>query len=306
MASDVSPAQGADWLLENGPRELESLFRAIVFHPSVPVLIADNERTCQEASAGAGKLLKLSRDQIVGHRIDDFVDPASRPRISELWRVFLRQGEQEGTLRLTGPDGTHWDAEYTAKGNVLPVRHLLVLHDKTPAESPGASENAEEEIPSWVQDYALFLLDSDGRIAAWYSGAARIYGYSEDEAVGKHVSLLSPGDERPGAEPRQELSRSADEGHFGNEGWHLRRDGSRFWANAITMALRDDRGELRGFARVVRDFSDRHEIDRETAAQPRAAPSASSRVDHCRRRLRRVRSSPRSQRRVPRVSRLQS
>jgi formate hydrogenlyase transcriptional activator len=261
LASDVSPAQGADWLLENGPRELESLFRAIVFHPSVPVLIADNERTCQEASAGAGKLLRLSRDQIVGHRIDDFADPAFRPLISELWRVFLRQGEQEGTLRLTGPDGTHWDAEYTAKGNVLPVRHLLVFHDKTPAEALGPSENAEEEIPSWVQDYALFLLDSDGRIAAWYSGAARIYGYSEDEAVGKHVSLLSPGDERPGAEPRQELSRSADEGHFGNEGWHLRRDGSRFWANAITMALRDDRGELRGFARVVRDFSDRHERD---------------------------------------------
>ncbi len=275
MASDVSPAQGADWLLENGPRELESLFRAIVFHPSVAVLIADNERTCQEASAGAGKLLRLSRDQIVGHRIDDFADPGFRPRISELWRVFLRQGEQEGTLRLTGPDGTHWDAEYTAKGNVLPVRHLLVLHDKT----PGSSENAEDDSPSWVQDYALFLLDSNGRIAAWYSGAARIYGYSDDEAVGKHVSLLSPGDERPNAESQQELSRSADAGHFGNEGWHLRRDGSRFWANAITMALRDDRGALRGFARVVRDFSSRHEKDealRRSRGRLRRPPSGST------------------------------
>ena len=117
------------------------------------------------------------------------------------------------------------------------------------------------EIPSWVQDYALFLLDVDGRIVDWYSGAARIYGYSEDEVIGKHVSFLYPGDENPGPEPQQELSRSAAEGHFGNEGWHVRKDGSRFWANAITMALRDENGELQGFARVVRDFSERHERD---------------------------------------------
>ena len=74
-----------------------------------------------------------------------------------------------------GPDGKPRDVEYTAKGNVLPVRHVLVLRDKTaPAETGQADK---DRIPAWVQDYALFLLDVDGRVAAWYSGAARIYGY---------------------------------------------------------------------------------------------------------------------------------
>jgi formate hydrogenlyase transcriptional activator len=255
LASQGSHVKAASWLLENGPRELELLFRAIVYHPSVPILIADNERNHREASSGAGKLLGLSRDMIIGRRLDDFADPNFKPKISDLWRSFLGQGEQEGTLRLTGPDGTVWEVEYTAKGNVLPVRHLLVLRDKN---TPGTDA---DQIPSWVQDYALFLLDVNGRIVSWYSGAERIYGYSADQAAWKHVSLLYPAEENPLVGPQQELNRSAAEGHFGHEGWHARKDGSRFWANAITVPLRDRNGELHGFARIVRDFSERHERD---------------------------------------------
>ena len=255
MASDVPKAQASGWLLENGPKQLESLFRAIVYHPSVPILIADNERNYRDASAGAGKLLGLPRDRIIGRKIDDFADPIFRPKISEIWRAFLSQGEQEGALRLAGPDGTLRDVEYTAKGDVLPVRHLLVLRDKT------TSEASDDQAPSWVQDYASFLLDVNGQVVSWYSGAVRIYGYNEEEAAGKHVSFLYEGKEAPGGEPQRELDRSTVEGHFGNEGWHVRKDGSRFWANVVTMALRDENGELRGFARVVRDFSERHEKD---------------------------------------------
>ncbi|MFN0171882.1 MAG: sigma 54-interacting transcriptional regulator, partial [Bryobacteraceae bacterium] len=195
-----------------------------------------------------------------------------KPQISEMWRAFLGQGHQEGTLALAGPEGTPWNVEYTAKKNVLPVRHLLVLRDRT------TSGQTDQEIPPWVRDYALFLLDVDGRVAGWYSGAARIYGYDEEEAVGEHVSFLDPVGETPGAEPQQELNRSAAEGHFGNEGWQVRKDGSRFWANVITMALRDSRGELQGFARVVRDFSARHELDeklRRSRARVRPIPSGS-------------------------------
>jgi formate hydrogenlyase transcriptional activator len=271
LASQGSQTQASPWLLENGPRELELLFRTIVFHPSAPILIADNDRNYREASAGAGKLLGLSRDMIIGRRLDDFADPSFKPQISDLWRSFLGQGEQEGMLRLTGPDGTVWEVEYTARGNVLPVRHLLVLHEKN---TPGTDR---DQAPSWVQDYALFLLDVDGLIVSWYSGAERIYGYSGEEAAGKHVSFLYPAEENPGGGP--ELNRSAAEGHFGNESWHARKDGSRFWANAITVALRDEGGELQGFARVVRDFSERHELDekmRRTRARVRPVPSEST------------------------------
>jgi formate hydrogenlyase transcriptional activator len=277
VTSEVSPAQETGWLLENGPRELELLFRAIVYHPSVPILIADDDRNYQDASSGAGKLLGLSRDMVIGRKLDDFTDPAFKPQISEMWRTFLGEGEQAGTLRLAGPDGAQWDVEYSAKGNVLPVRHLLVLRNQTSGHDLEAG--SEDRTPSWVQDYALFLMDPDGRIVTWYSGAARIYGYREDETAGKHVSSLYPNGEFAAIDPQQELDRAAAEGHFGYEGWHARKHGSRFWANAITLALRDETGKLQGFARAVRDFTERHERDeklRRSRARVRPVPSEST------------------------------
>ena len=259
MGSEDSLTQTTRWLMENGPRELELLFRAIVYHPTVPILIADNERSYRDASAGAGKLLGLSRNKIIGQKMDDFADPSFKPQIAELWRAFLGQGEQEGTLRLADPDGTLLDVEYTAKGNVLPVRHLLVLHNKS--AKGGSVETGTDPVPSWVQDFALFLLDVDGRVAAWYAGAERIYSFQRSEAIGQHVSFLYPNSETLKVTIGEELKRAAAGGHFGNESWHMRKDGSRFWANVITMALNDEYGELHGFARVVRDFSERHERD---------------------------------------------
>ncbi len=247
----ASQPQTAAWLLEHGPKELELLFRAIVFQPSTPILLADNNRQYREASVGASKLLGLPREKIIGRSLDDFAKPSFKPRISELWRAFLDEGEQEGTLQLVvGPDGCQREIEYLAKGNVLPVRHVLVLRDK----------NAPTDVPAWVQDYALFLLDADGCIAAWYAGAERIYGYKSGEVVGQHVSMLYPGDDAVLA-LREKLRRAAGEGHAGAECWHVKKDGSRFWANVMTMALKDGHGNLQGFARVVRDFSERHERD---------------------------------------------
>lgn len=280
MGSEFSQTPAAGWLLENGPRELELLFRAIVYHPSVPILIADNDRNYLDASVGAGKLLGLPRSRIIGQKMDDLADPSFRPQISELWRAFLGRGEHRGTLRLAGPDGAPAEVEFVAKENVLPVRHLLVLGDKPASnQSEGDGKAGATQIPSWVQDYALFLLGVDGCIVDWYAGAARIYGYSRDKVTGKHVSFLYPGDDGPGTEPQQELDRSATDGHFGTEGWHVRGDGSRFWANVITMALRDEGGELQGFARMVRDFSERHERDeklRRSRARVRPVPSEST------------------------------
>lgn len=128
------------------------------------------------------------------------------------------------------------------------------------------------------QNLAQLLLDVEGQIVTWSSGAARMYQYSEDQVRGKHVAVLSA-EENRGSEPQRELTRSAAEGHFGNEGWHARKDGTRFWANVITLALRDERGELQGFARIVRDFSERHERDeklRHSRARVRPAPLRST------------------------------
>ena len=244
LNSTASQPQTNLWLAANGPKELESLFRAIVFHPSAPILLADDDRNYTEASVGAGKLLGMPRAKIIGKSLDDFADPGFKPVLSERWRAFLEEGEQVGTLPLIGPDGTPREVEYTAKGNVLPVRHLLVLRDKN---KRGSEKDATPNIiPPWVQDYALFLLDAEGQVAAWYAGAERIYGYKSEETAGRHVSFLYASDGSLRAKLDEELRRAAAEGHLGNEGWQVKNDGSRFWANVITMSLKDEDGDVAG------------------------------------------------------------
>jgi len=269
----ASQPQSAGWLTENGPKELELLFRAIIYHPSAPILIADDDRKSRDASSGAGKLLGLPREKIIGRSLDDFAEPSFKPVIPERWHDFLEKGEQQGTLQLVGADGGARNVEYIAKGNVLPVRHVVVLRDKT-AETD--QDPVKSSVPGWVQDYALFLLDLDGQVVEWYSGAERIYGYKGDEAVGQHLSLLYAANDTLRVKLDEELKRADAEGHFGNEGWQVKKDGSRFWANVISMSLKDQNGDLQGFARVVRDFSDRHERDeklRRSRARIRPLPA---------------------------------
>jgi formate hydrogenlyase transcriptional activator len=259
LSSATSVPETDRWLQENGPKQLELLFRAIVYHPSAPVLVSDSEGNSLEMSTGAVRLLGIPREKAMGKKLADFAVPSFRPQLSDLWVAFLERGEQAGSLRLLGPDGTMQDVEYSAKVDVLPARNVVALRSK--AKKSGSAAVCPDAIPSWVQDYALYLLDSACHVVAWYAGAVRIHGYNADEAIGRHVSFLYPASDELPVVVEGEFKRAAREGHTGTEGWQIRNDGSRFWANAITMTLKDDTGDVRGFARVVRDFTDRHERD---------------------------------------------
>src|SRR5579871_3822876 len=147
LSSTGSKLHPTAWLKEHGPKALEQLFRTIVFHPAAPILIADNDRYYREASVGAGKLLGLPREKIIGRSLDDFAAPAIKPVIPERWQMLLKEGEQTGTLQLLDADGAPREVEYTAKTNVLPVRHLLVLRDRTKPDEPDKSASISN-IPS--------------------------------------------------------------------------------------------------------------------------------------------------------------
>jgi PAS domain S-box-containing protein len=110
-----------------------------------------------------------------------------------------------------------------------------------------------------TRDYAVFHLDVEGRIMSWNAGAARIKGYSADEIVGRHFSTFYTRDAVESGWPQHELKVAAAEGRFEDEGWRVRKDGSRFWANVVITALRDQDGKLLGFSKITRDLSERRQ-----------------------------------------------
>jgi PAS domain S-box-containing protein len=108
-----------------------------------------------------------------------------------------------------------------------------------------------------TKDYAIFMLDPAGRVATWNEGAARIKGYRAEDIIGRHFSAFYPQDSIDRGWPDEELRRAAADGRFEDEGWRVRKDGSRFWANVVITALRDGAGMLQGFSKVTRDLTER-------------------------------------------------
>src|SRR5579883_511457 len=112
-----------------------------------------------------------------------------------------------------------------------------------------------------VTDYAIFLLDPGGHVVTWNAGAEHIHGYSAGEILGSHLSRFYPAEDVAAGKPERELVDAARVGRVEDEGWRLRKDGSRFWANVVVIALRGRGGELHGFGKVTRDLTERREAD---------------------------------------------
>ena len=112
-----------------------------------------------------------------------------------------------------------------------------------------------------VEDYALFFLEPNGGIRSWNRGAARIFGYSEEEVIGRIFSIFYSEDDIAAKKPARELETAASAGRVEDEGWRIRKNGERFWANTIITALHDARGALIGFAKITRDLTQRREAE---------------------------------------------
>jgi PAS domain S-box-containing protein len=114
-----------------------------------------------------------------------------------------------------------------------------------------------------VSEYAIFLLDRDGHIQTWNTGARRLKGYTPEEIIGKHFSIFYTQEDIARDHPAEELRIAAREGRYEEEGWRLRKDGSRFWANVVITALRNEQGILVGYAKITRDLTSRREAEEE-------------------------------------------
>jgi PAS domain S-box-containing protein len=142
------------------------------------------------------------------------------------------------------------------------LRSIAELQQKAESlEAQLVLHRSEEQLRLLVesaQDYAIFLLDPDGRVATWNLGAQRIKGYRASEIIGKHFSIFYPEEDLRAGKPQEELRIATEVGRFEDEGgWRLRKDGSRFWANVVITALRDSSGNLKGFSKITRDITER-------------------------------------------------
>jgi PAS domain S-box-containing protein len=153
----------------------------------------------------------------------------------------------------------------TAEPNVFPETGSL------PSREGGAAPQPAELyrlLVEGVSDYAIFALDPTGHIITWNPGAERLKGWKAHEIIGRHFSTFYPEEDIRAGKPPWELEVAIREGRLEDEGWRLRNDGSRFWANVVITALRDDHGTLIGFAKITRDLTERME------AQERAIQNA--------------------------------
>jgi PAS domain S-box-containing protein len=131
-----------------------------------------------------------------------------------------------------------------------------------------------------VRDYAIFLLDPEGHVVSWNAGAERIKGYRAEEILGKHFSCFYPPIDLANGKPQRELQEATKTGSIEDEGWRVRKDGSRFWANVIITALRDEQGTIVGFAKVTRDLTERRLVEESLARAHAELESFSSSVSH--------------------------
>ncbi|HEX9485713.1 MAG TPA: PAS domain S-box protein [Gemmatimonadales bacterium] len=157
---------------------------------------------------------------------------------------------------------------------------MLAKHVVPAVTTPRESPETFRLLVEGVQDYAIFMLDGAGRVSTWNSGAERIKGYRAEEIVGQHFSRLYPPEAIAEGKPAQLLGIAARDGRVEDEGWRVRKDGSRFWADVIITALRDSEGSVIGFAKVTRDMTQRRRTEQALAQTNQELERFSYSVSH--------------------------
>lgn len=148
------------------------------------------------------------------------------------------------------------------------MRRELLAVSQSYASALAASREAEERYRLLVEgarDYAIFMLDAAGRVTSWTKGGERLFGYTAEEIVGQPHSLLFTSEDRAAGIPNAELQRAVNDGRAEESGWRVRKDGSRFWAGGVVTPLRDETGNLRGYAVLTRDATERLRVEEERA-----------------------------------------
>lgn len=259
----LSPAPDGNARRQSG-NQSEQLVAAVGDHA---IFRLDVDGCISTWNAGAERLLGYAADEIVGKSLACFYPPETTPGGGP--RAALGVAEAEGSIEeqvwRIRKDGSKFPASV-----VMTALHnrdqqlegfLVVARDLTDRQK--AEEALQESgerfrlMVECVSDYAILMLDPEGQVSTWNSGAERLLGYQPDEIMGQHISKFYMEEDVERGWPDEELRMAAAVGRFEDEGWRIRKDGSRFWANVIITAICDSENCLKGFAKVTRDLSER-------------------------------------------------
>jgi PAS domain S-box-containing protein len=244
----------------------ERRYRELLELSPEAIAIHDHERILYINPAGIDLIGAVHPDDVVGQPLLEFVHPDSRDLIRRPRRELesgarLSQLTEQKLLRL---DGQAIDVEVVA----MPIRYrrghavLLIVRDMTARKRAEAGLRASQErfrlLTEGVRDYAIIMLDPNGAIVSWNTGAERLTGFRTDEAIRAHFGKLFQEDESD-AHASRLLEHAAKLGRYEEEGWRVRKDGTRFWASVAVTTLYDPAQNVVGYAKIVRDLTERRE-----------------------------------------------
>jgi PAS domain S-box-containing protein len=241
-------------------------------------------------SSGAERLQGYHARDIIGQHFSTFYPPeaiVSGSPDEQLTQAAMAGRSAEDGWRLRRDSTRFWanivsTALYSSEGELSGFAQVIrdlserIEHDMT---SPHQSDESLRLLIESVEDYAIFRLDPTGHVASWNSGAQKIKGYRADEIIGQHFSIFYIPEDIGVGKPARELATAISDGRVEDEGWRIRRDGSRFWANVIITAIRDSSGMLRGFAKITRDMTERLRVTELEHASELSAHVQSARED---------------------------
>ncbi|WP_418317140.1 PAS domain S-box protein [Piscinibacter sakaiensis] len=260
MTADFTPAQ-------SHLRQSEERFRLLVDSVrDYAIFMLDPSGHVLTWNAGAERFKGYQAEEIIGQHFSRFYPSAALARglPEQELEIAARDGSFEDEGWRVRKDGSLFWANVVITAMRDPDGELVgfakVTRDLTQRRSHEEALRQSEErfrlLVEGVAEYAIFMLDVNGRIATWNVGAQRIKGYRPDEIIGRHFSVFYPQDVRDSGWPEHELQVAAETGRFIDTGWRVRKDGTMFWANVTITALRDESGKLIGFAKLTRDLTD--------------------------------------------------
>jgi len=265
--SDQTPSVDAQGAVQN---ENGDLYRLLVDRViDYAIFVLDPNGIILSWNAGAERLKGYTADDIIGKHFSIFYPDQALAvdRPGEELEIAKKTGRVEDEGWRLRKDGTRFWANVLITAlrddNGQLVGFAKVTRDLTARraaeEELRLSEQRFRLLVQSVQDYAIFMLDPKGYVATWNEGAQRIKGYSASEIIGQHFSVFLPPDDAD--KPQRELDIATREGSYKEEGWRVRKDGSRFWASVVITAIHDSSGKLAGFAKITRDLTERRAAD---------------------------------------------